>query len=174
MMYVNLWIPGIEMFHQLLDRAEAGDQLGALVRGLKRQDLKRGHIVAKPNTINMHNHFKAQCYLLTKEEGGRPKPFTKYFQAQMYCKTWDVPAFMSLPEGKDLIMPGEDTSVIFTLRKSMVLEKGMRFTMRDGKSTLGYGVITDLMDEVNIEEVEKQRKTERKAEEKEAESAAAY
>lgn len=160
-------ITGIEMFHQMLDRAEAGDQLGALVRGLKRDDLRRGHILAKPGTITMHNHFTAQVYLLTKEEGGRAKPYMNNFQPQMYCKTWDAPAMMQLPAGKDLVMPGEDCSLTFTIRKQMVLEKGLRFTMRDGQCTLGYGVVTDLLPDVDIEDFDEQRKKERKAKEKE-------
>jgi len=163
-------ITGIEMFHQMLDRAEAGDQLGALVRSLKRDELRRGHILAKPGTISMHNHFAAQVYLLTKEEGGRQKPYTTNFQPQMYCKTWDAPAMMRLPEGKDMIMPGEDCSITFTVRKHMVLEKGLRFTMRDGHCTLGYGVVTDLLPDVDIESFDEVRKKEKKAKEKEEEA----
>lgn len=163
-------ITGIEMFHQLLDRAEAGDQMGALLRGLKREDLRRGQVLAKANTISMHNHFVAQVYLLTKEEGGRARPFTTNYQAQMYCKTWDAPVMMQLPTGKDLVMPGEDSSITFTIRKQMVLENGLRFTMRDGGCTLGYGVVTDLLGDVDVDELDEVRKKEKKAKQKEEEA----
>jgi len=166
-------ITGVEMFHQTLDRAEAGDQLGALVRGLKRDEIRRGHVLAKPGTISMHNHFVAQVYLLTKEEGGRAKPFTNNYQAQMYCKTWDAPVMLQLPAGKEMVMPGEDSSVTLTIRKHMVLEKALRFTMRDGTCTLGYGVVTDLLPDVDVEHFDEERKKERKLKEKaEAEAAA--
>jgi len=158
-------ITGIEMFHQLLDKAEAGDQLGALVKGVKRDQLRRGMIITKPGSLKMHNHFTAQTYFLTKEEGGRDKPFTKYFQANLFCKTWNAPSMMEIP-GKDMIMPGEDALVEFKLHKMMVVEKGMRFTMRDGKCTLGFGVVTDTMEKLNIEKILEERKAERKEEEK--------
>ena len=149
-------ITGIEMFKKQLERAEAGDQLGALIRGVKRDDLRRGVVMCKPGSVTMHNHFEAQIYLLSKEEGGRTKPFTPFFQTQMFCTTWDSPAFLEIPD-KDLIMPGEDARVIMNLRRKMVIEKGMRFTVRDGTGTLGYGVITNLLPERNMEELEKDR-----------------
>lgn len=149
-------ITGIEMFKKQLERAEAGDQLGALIRGVKRDDLRRGFVLGKPGSISMHNHFEAQIYLLSKEEGGRSKPFTPFFQTQMFCATWDSPALLEIPD-KDLIMPGEDARVVMNLRKKMVLEKGTRFTFRDGTGTLGYGVVTNLLGERNIEELDKER-----------------
>ncbi|ESO10425.1 hypothetical protein HELRODRAFT_186271 [Helobdella robusta] len=160
-------ITGVEMFHQTLDRAEAGDQMGALLRGLKRDELRRGQVLAKPGTITMHNHFGAQVYFLSKEEGGKNKAFMSNFQAQMYCKTWDAPILMELPEGKEMVMPGEDAPVKFHIRKQMVLEKGLRFTMRDGGSTLGYGVVTDLLPDVDIDKLDEERKKEKKARMKE-------
>ncbi|KAK2181370.1 hypothetical protein NP493_401g02017 [Ridgeia piscesae] len=156
-------ITGVEMFHQMLDRAEAGDQVGALIRGVKRDELRRGHVLSKPGSISMHNHFRAQVYLLSKEEGGRQKPYTNAYQAQLFCKTWDAPAQMTLPSDKDMVMPGEDASIEFVIMKNMVLEKGMRFTMRDGRSTLGYGVVTELLAETDLTKYEEQRKKEKKA-----------
>jgi len=156
-------ITGIEMFHKMLDRAEAGDQLGALIRTLKKEDLRRGHVMCKPGSLSMNNRFKAQVYLLTKEEGGRDKPYTKHYQPQVYCKSWNAPAVFNLPEGKDLIMPGEDANIEFTLKKNMVLEKGMRFTLRDNK-TLGYGVVTDILEPIDVEQFENERLTQRKKE----------
>jgi elongation factor Tu len=166
-------VTGVEMFHQTLDRAEAGDQLGALIRSLKRDELRRGHILAKPGSISMHNHFSAQVYLLSKDEGGRAKPLTNNNQVQMYCKTWDAPVMLELIGGKDLVMPGEDASIKLTIRKPMVIEKTLRFTMRDGVCTLGYGVITDILPDVNIEEIDEIRKKEKKAKEKAEQEAGA-
>lgn len=144
-------ITGIEMFHQLLERAEAGDQMGALLRGMKREDLRRGLVIGKPGSLSMHNKIEAQLYLLSKDEGGRPKPILNYFQAQMFCKTWDVPVHFEIPD-KDMIMPGEDAKVLFTMNKRMVLEQGQRFTIRSGGGTLGYGVVTKLLEDTNFEE----------------------
>ncbi|KAK7484129.1 hypothetical protein BaRGS_00024618 [Batillaria attramentaria] len=149
-------ITGIEMFKKNLDRAEAGDQLGALIRNIKRDELRRGLVLGKPGSLSMHNHFEAQLYLLSKEEGGRTKPFTPYFQTQMFCTTWDVPALLEIPD-KDLIMPGEDARVIMNLRRKMVMEKGIRFTVRDGSGTLGYGVITNILPDRNVEDIEQER-----------------
>ncbi|ELU13652.1 hypothetical protein CAPTEDRAFT_150625 [Capitella teleta] len=151
-------ITGLEMFHQMLDKAEAGDQLGALIKGIKREDIRRGQVLAKPGTAEMFNHFAAQVYFLSKDEGGRDKPFTGTFQAHMFCKTWDCPSFLTMPEGRDMIMPGEDLKINFTLIKDMFLEKGMRFTMRGGTGTLGYGVVTDLLPKRDLEELELTRK----------------
>jgi elongation factor Tu len=157
--YDKVWkttITGIEMFKKQLERAEAGDQLGALIRSIKRDELRRGLVLGKPGSMSMHNHFEAQIYLLSKEEGGRTKPFTPFFQTQMFCGTWDQPALLEIPD-KDLIMPGEDARFIMNLRKKMVLEKSMRFTVRDGSGTLGYGVVTNLLPERNLEDLEKDR-----------------
>lgn len=101
-------VTGVEMFHQILEEAQAGDQLGALVRGVKREDIRRGMVMAKPGTVKAEDHIEAQVYILNKEEGGRAKPFTSYFQLQMFSKTWDCAAQVTL-EGKEMVMPGEDT-----------------------------------------------------------------
>lgn len=149
-------VSGLEMFHKHLDYAEAGDQVGALIKGLKRDDLKRGFVLGKAGTIKMHNRFEAQIYLLSKEEGGRSKPFVPFFQAQMFCTTWDAPALLEIPD-RDLVMPGEDAKVVFNLRKKMALEESQRFTIRDGNGTLGYGVVTKILKDEDVDDLEKKR-----------------
>lgn len=151
---VKTTITGIEMFHQILSKAEAGDQLGALIRGVKRDEIRRGMCLCKPGTIKMHNKVEAQVYLLTKEEGGRAKPFTDFFQTQVFSRTWDCPAFMRI-EGKDMMMPGEDGAVTFNLFKKMALEKGQRFTLRASGVTLGYGVIANILPDYESSEIDK-------------------
>jgi len=141
-------ITGIEMFHQILEEAEAGDQLGALVRGLKRDDVKRGMVLAKPGTMKSHDNVETQVYVMSKEEGGRSKPFTSYIQLQLFSKTWDCAAQVVLLD-KEMVMPGEDAKLNLRLIKPMVLEKGQRFTLRDGSLTLGTGVVTNLLPDLN-------------------------
>lgn len=140
---------GIEMFKKSLDRAEAGDQLGILLRGVKRDEVRRGMSLMKPGTGKLNNHFQANVYLLTKDEGGRDKPLTKKFQTIMYSKTWDMPTRINFPNEEEddsrLIMPGENATINITLHKSMMLEKGQRFQIRDSTQTIGSGVITDLL-----------------------------
>lgn len=101
-------VTGVEMFHQLLDEAHAGDQLGALVRGIKRDDIRRGMVMAKPGTVKAEDQIEAQVYILSKEEGGRSKPFTSFIQLQMFSKTWDCSTIVNIPD-KDMVMPGEDS-----------------------------------------------------------------
>lgn len=155
---VKTTITGIEMFHQILNKAEAGDQLGALVRGVKRDEIRRGMCLCKPGTITMHNKVEAQVYLLTKEEGGRARPFTDFFQTQVFSRTWDCPAFMRI-QGKDMMMPGEDGTVTFNLFKKMALEKGQRFTLRASGVTLGYGVIANILPDFDYSEIDKKVRT---------------
>lgn len=138
-------VTGIEMFHKSLDRAEAGDNLGALVRGLKREDIRRGMVMCKPGSVKPHQKVKAQVYILSKEEGGRHKPFVTNFMPVMFSLTWDMVCRVALPPGKDMVMPGEDTSLELTLRMPMVLEKGQRFTLRDGNKTIGTGLVTEIL-----------------------------
>uniref|UniRef100_A0A672YIH9 Elongation factor Tu n=1 Tax=Sphaeramia orbicularis TaxID=375764 RepID=A0A672YIH9_9TELE len=138
-------VTGIEMFHKSLDRAEAGDNLGALVRGLKREDVKRGMVMCKPGSIKPHQKVQAQVYVLSKEEGGRHKPFVTNFMPVMFSLTWDMACRVALPADKEMVMPGEDTSLTLTLRQPMVLEKGQRFTLRDGNKTIGTGLVTDIL-----------------------------
>uniref|UniRef100_A0A8C2X434 Elongation factor Tu n=1 Tax=Cyclopterus lumpus TaxID=8103 RepID=A0A8C2X434_CYCLU len=138
-------VTGIEMFHKSLDRAEAGDNLGALVRGLKREDIRRGMVMCKPGAIMPYQKIKAQVYVLSKEEGGRHKPFVTNFMPVMFSLTWDMACRITLPDDKEMVMPGEDTSLMLTLRQPMVLEKGQRFTLRDGNRTIGTGLVTDIL-----------------------------
>ncbi|XP_044159165.1 elongation factor Tu, mitochondrial [Bufo gargarizans] len=139
-------VTGIEMFHKSLDRAEAGDNLGALVRGLKREDVRRGMVMCKPGSIKPHQKVMAQVYILSKEEGGRHKPFVSNFLPVMFSLTWDMSVRITLPDGKEMVMPGEDSGLIMTLRQPMVLEKGQRFTLRDGNRTIGTGIVTDILE----------------------------
>merc|ERR1739838_1167894 len=136
-------ITGIEMFHQILEEAHAGDQLGAPVRGLKRDDVKRGMVMAKPGTMQSQDNVEGQVYVLSKEEGGRHKPFMSYIQMQLFSKTWDCAAQIIIPD-KEMVMPGEDARLIIKMMKPMVVEKGQRFTIRDGSTTLGTGVFTTI------------------------------
>ncbi|KAF3846597.1 hypothetical protein F7725_003675 [Dissostichus mawsoni] len=138
-------VTGIEMFHKSLDRAEAGDNLGALVRSLKREEVRRGMVMCKPGSIMPHRKIKAQVYILSKEEGGRHKPFVSNFMPLMFSLTWDMACRVTLPEDKEMVMPGEDTSLTLTLRQPMVLEKGQRFTLRDGNRTIGTGLVTEIL-----------------------------
>ncbi|XP_008327989.1 elongation factor Tu, mitochondrial [Cynoglossus semilaevis] len=138
-------ITGIEMFHKSLDRGEAGDNLGALVRGLKREDVRRGMVMCKPGSILPHQKIQTQVYILSKEEGGRHKPFVSNYTPVMFSLTWDMTCRVTLPSGKDMVMPGEDTSLILTLRQPMIIEKGQRFTLRDGNKTIGTGLVTDIL-----------------------------
>lgn len=147
---------GIEMFKKNLDRAEAGDQLGILLRGVKRDEVRRGMSLIKPGTGKLINHFQANVYLMTKDEGGRDKPLTKKFQTIMYSKTWDMPTRINFPDDDDsrLIMPGENATINISLHKSMMLEKGQRFQLRDSKTTIGSGVITELLPAKTAKELE--------------------
>ncbi|XP_016086961.1 elongation factor Tu, mitochondrial-like, partial [Sinocyclocheilus grahami] len=138
-------ITGIEMFHQSLERAEAGDNMGALVRGLKREDVRRGMVMCKPGSIQPHQKVKAQVYLLSKEEGGRHKPFCTNFMPIMFSHTWDMACIVELLPGKEMVMPGEDTSLILALRQPMALDRGQRFTLRDGNQTIGTGLVTEIL-----------------------------
>jgi len=145
---------GIEMFHKILDQAEAGDQLGILLRGIKREDVRRGMSLVKPGTGKLYNRFEAKVYLMTKDEGGRTKPLTPTYQPQLYSKTWDIAARLKLPQGKDLVMPGEDAQLTFITNKRMMLEKGQRFQIRDSKTTIGNGVIINLLPDLSDKEIE--------------------
>lgn len=137
-------VTGVEMFHQILDEAHAGDQLGALVRGVKRDDIKRGMMMCKPGSVKAHDQFEAQVYILNKDEGGRHKPFTSFIQLQMFSRTWDCATQVNIPD-KEMIMPGEDAKLNLKLMRPMVLEHGQRFTLRDGNITLGTGVVTKVL-----------------------------
>jgi len=144
-------VTGIEMFHKILEEANAGDQMGLLARGIKKDDVKRGMCVGKPGTLKQCDQFKAQVYLMTPEEGGRKKPCTADMQLMVFSKTWDCAAFVQLI-GKDMAMPGEDASVELKLLKPMVLEEGQQFTMRDSSGTIGTGKVTGILKNMTDEE----------------------
>lgn len=144
-------ITGIEMFHQTLTEAHAGDQLGALIRGVKRDEVRRGMIMCKPGSTKAYDHIEAQIYVLKAEEGGRKKPVSNFIQLQMFSKTWDCSVQVTIPE-KNLAMPGEDVTMQLKMFRPMVLEKGQRFTLRDGSITLGTGVVSNVLKNLNEKE----------------------
>ncbi|XP_075220300.1 elongation factor Tu-like [Lycorma delicatula] len=169
-------VTGLEMFHKILEEAHAGDQLGALIRGLKRDEVRRGMIMGKPGTMKGEDNFETQVYLLTKEEGGRVKPVTPFMNLQMFSRTWDIAAQVLLP-GKEMVMPGEDAKFHIKLIRPMVLEQGTRFTLRDGVQTAGTGVVTKILPRLNDEEKlhlldNKRKREKRAAQESEATAAA--
>ncbi|KAG6448391.1 elongation factor Tu, mitochondrial [Manduca sexta] len=144
-------VTGVEMFHKTLEEAQAGDQLGALVRSIKREQIRRGMVMAKPGTTKAHDNLEAAVYILSKEEGGRAKPFTSYIQLQMFSMTWDCASQVTIPD-KEMIMPGEDATLHLRLLKPMVCMTGQRFTLRLGDITLGTGVITKINNNLSEEE----------------------
>ncbi|CAN7987930.1 unnamed protein product [Ixodes pacificus] len=156
-------VTGIEMFHKILEEAQAGDQLGALIRGIKRDEVRRGMVLCKPGTIKQHDQFEAQVYVLKKEEGGRERPVLKRYQPMVYSTTWDCPAKITI-EGRDMVMPGEDCKLIARLFKPMALEQGQRFTLRDGSRTSGTGVITKVLNNLTPDERADLEKSEKKKE----------
>lgn len=137
---------GLEMFHKSLDQGQAGDNLGALIRGVKREDVKRGMVLCAPGSVKACSKVKAQVYILKKEEGGRHKPFVSNYTPQMYVRTGDMAATITLDEGKEFVMPGEDATFTLKLFQSMALEKGLRFTLREGSRTVGTGVVTEILE----------------------------
>jgi len=148
---IKTTITGIEMFHQILEESQAGDQLGALVRGIKRDDIRRGMVLCKPGSMKACDQMEAQVYVLNKDEGGRTKPFIPFIQMQMFSKTWDCAAQIDIKD-KEMVMPGEDSTLILRLLKPMVVEKGQRFTLRDGMLTLGTGVVTKVLPRLSEDE----------------------
>ena len=135
-------VTGVEMFRKLLDQGQAGDNVGVLVRGLKREDVERGQVLAKPGSITPHTDFKAEAYILTKEEGGRHTPFFNGYRPQFYFRTTDVTGSVSLPEGTEMVMPGDNISMDVTLITPIAMDKELRFAIREGGRTVGAGVVT--------------------------------
>ena len=133
---------GVEMFHKLLDYAEAGDNIGALLRGIQRSEIERGQVLSKPGTINPHTKFKGQVYVLTKDEGGRHTPFFNNYRPQFYFRTTDVTGVISLPEGTEMCMPGDNVDIDVELITPIAIEEGLRFAIREGGRTVGSGVVT--------------------------------
>ena len=137
-------ITGIEMFRKLLDDAQAGDNAGVLLRGLKKDDIQRGQVLAKPGTIKPHKKFKAEVYILTKEEGGRHTPFFNKYRPQFYFRTTDVTGSVTLPEGREMVMPGDNTSMDVELITPIAMDKGLKFAVREGGRTVGSGVVASI------------------------------
>lgn len=139
-------VTGVEMFRKLLDSGEAGDNVGCLLRGLKREDVERGQVLAKPGSIKPHKKFKAEAYILKKEEGGRHKPFFTGYRPQFYFRTTDVTGTLNLPEGVEMAMPGDRINLDVELYQPIALEKQSRFAIREGGKTVGSGVVTEIIE----------------------------
>ena len=137
-------VTGVEMFRKILDYAEAGDNIGALLRGVQRTEIERGQVLAKPGTIKPHTHFMGQVYVLTKEEGGRHTPFFNGYRPQFYFRTTDVTGNIKLPEGVEMVMPGDNIDMEITLITPIACEEGLRFAIREGGRTVGSGVVTKI------------------------------
>ena len=137
-------VTGIEMFRKLLDYAEAGDNIGALLRGVQRNEIERGQVLSKPGTIHPHTKFKGEVYVLTKDEGGRHTPFFNNYRPQFYFRTTDVTGVITLPEGTDMCMPGDNVKMEVELITPIAIEKGLRFAIREGGRTVGSGVVSEI------------------------------
>jgi len=138
-------VTGVEMFRKLLDEGHAGDNIGALLRGVERADIERGQVLAKPGSIHPHTHFKAQVYVLTKEEGGRHTPFFDGYRPQFYFRTTDVTGNIKLPEGIEMVMPGDNVEMEVTLITPIAIEEGLRFAIREGGRTVGSGAVASVI-----------------------------
>ena len=139
-------VTGVEMFRKLLDQAEAGDNIGVLLRGVQREDIKRGQVLAKPGTIHPHTKFKAEVYVLTKEEGGRHTPFFNGYRPQFYFRTTDVTGLIDLPAGTEMVMPGDNITMTIELITPIAIEKGLRFAIREGGRTVGSGIVAEIIE----------------------------
>jgi elongation factor Tu len=139
-------VTGVEMFRKILDRGEAGDNVGLLLRGIEKSQIKRGMIICKPGTVKPHSHFKAEVYVLSKEEGGRHTPFFNKYRPQFYFRTTDVTGEISLPAGTEMIMPGDNVSITVELIQPIAMEKNLRFAIREGGRTVGAGQVTEIIE----------------------------
>ena len=139
-------VTGVEMFRKLLDEGVAGDNVGLLLRGTTKDQVERGQVIAKPGSITPHSHFKAKVYVLSKEEGGRHTPFFNGYRPQFYFRTTDVTGDMTLPEGVEMIMPGDNTDIEAKLITPIAMEEGLRFAIREGGRTIGAGSITSIIE----------------------------
>jgi elongation factor Tu len=139
-------VTGIEMFRQILDRGEAGDNAGILLRGVAKEDIKRGMVIVKPGSVKPHAHFKAEVYILKKEEGGRHTPFHNNYRPQFYVRTTDVTGTITLPAGVEMVMPGDNLTIEVTLLNTIALSVGLRFAIREGGRTVGAGQVTEILD----------------------------
>ena len=141
----NTVITGLEMFRKLLDEAQAGDNVGALLRGIDRKAIERGQVIAKPGSIHPHTNFKGQVYVLTKEEGGRHTPFFNNYRPQFYFRTTDVTGSITLPDGVEMVMPGDNVAITVELITPIAIEEGLRFAIREGGRTVGSGVVSEII-----------------------------
>lgn len=139
-------ITGVEMFRKILDRGEAGDNVGLLLRGIEKSEIRRGMIICKPGSVTPHSHFKAEVYVLSKEEGGRHTPFFNKYRPQFYLRTTDVTGEIKLPENVEMVMPGDNVTIEVNLINKVALEKGLRFAIREGGRTVGAGQVTEILD----------------------------
>jgi len=137
---------GVEMFRKLLDTGEAGDNIGALLRGIDRNQVERGQVLSKPGSIKPHTKFEAQAYILKKEEGGRHTPFFSKYRPQFYFRTTDVTGEVTLPEGTEMIMPGDDAKMTVTLISPIAMDENLKFAIREGGRTVGAGVVTKIVE----------------------------
>jgi elongation factor Tu len=136
---------GVEMFRKLLDQGQAGDNVGILLRGTKREDVQRGQVLAKPGSIKPHTEFTGEVYILSKDEGGRHTPFFNNYRPQFYFRTTDVTGSIALPEGKEMVMPGDNVSITVKLIAPIAMEEGLRFAIREGGRTVGAGVVAKIL-----------------------------
>ena len=139
-------VTGVEMFRKLLDEGQAGDNVGLLLRGTDKKEIERGQVIAAPGSIKPHTHFKAQAYVLTKEEGGRHTPFFNGYRPQFYFRTTDVTGVAELPEGTEMVMPGDNVELNIKLITPIAMEKGLRFAIREGGRTVGAGTISEILE----------------------------
>jgi elongation factor Tu len=139
-------VTGVEMFRKLLDEGQAGDNVGCLLRGIKREDIERGQVLAKPGSITPHTKFEAEAYVLTKEEGGRHTPFFNGYRPQFYFRTTDVTGALELPTGVEMVMPGDNIKMVVTLIQPIAMEDKLRFAIREGGRTVGAGVVTKVLE----------------------------
>ena len=139
-------VTGVEMFRKLLDEGRAGDNIGALLRGVKREDVERGQVLCKPGSILPHKKFKAEVYVLKKEEGGRHTPFFNGYRPQFYFRTTDVTGSLELPSGTEMVMPGDNIKMVVTLIAPIAMEDGLRFAIREGGRTVGAGVVSKILE----------------------------
>jgi len=139
-------VTGVEMFRKILDQGQAGDNIGCLLRGTKKDEVERGQVLAKPGSITPHTKFKAEVYVLTKEEGGRHTPFFKGYRPQFYFRTTDVTGEVELPEGTEMVMPGDNISIGVNLITPIAMDQGLRFAIREGGRTVGAGVVAEIVE----------------------------
>jgi elongation factor Tu len=143
---VKTTVTGVEMFRKLLDSGQAGDNIGALLRGVDREGVERGQVLAKPGSIKPHKKFEAEAYILTKEEGGRHTPFFTNYRPQFYFRTTDVTGIVELPAGVEMVMPGDNVKMVVSLITPIAMDQGLRFAIREGGRTVGAGVVAKIVE----------------------------